>query len=206
MRSGHKIPAGSTESDAIRDDLLKEAAITSGKIRVTKLDAARRQLRTAISLWFTEGDPVAIHTLVYAAHEIIHRLFRLRGHRDLMFDSAVVKDEYRGEFARYLKEDANFFKHAKTDATAERTFNPLANDLFLLVSLVGLHRMGEPLGDEEGAYWLWLSIHHSKWFHQDLIKNAFPDDRLDQLRQIKRRDFFEAYLLLRREATEARRA
>ena len=35
----------------------------NAKITVTKLDAARRQLRTAIRLWFEEGDPVSIHTL-----------------------------------------------------------------------------------------------------------------------------------------------
>ena len=33
-------------------------------IVVTKLDAARRQLRTAIRLWFQEADPVSIHTLL----------------------------------------------------------------------------------------------------------------------------------------------
>ena len=33
------------------------------KIRIGKLDAARRQLQAAITLWFNDGDPVAIHYL-----------------------------------------------------------------------------------------------------------------------------------------------
>jgi hypothetical protein len=33
-------------------------------IRITKMDAARLQLRTAIRLWFADGDPIAIDTLV----------------------------------------------------------------------------------------------------------------------------------------------
>jgi hypothetical protein len=47
---------------------------TESKIKITKMDAAKRQVRTAIKLWFMEEDPVSIHTLVSAAHEIIHTL------------------------------------------------------------------------------------------------------------------------------------
>jgi hypothetical protein len=49
------------------------------KIVVTKLDAARRQLKTAIKLWFEDGDPVAIHTLIVAAYEIIDILAGAKG-------------------------------------------------------------------------------------------------------------------------------
>ena len=41
------------------------------KIRVSKLDAARRQLDCAIELWFAGKDEVSIHTLAAAAHQII---------------------------------------------------------------------------------------------------------------------------------------
>jgi hypothetical protein len=109
-------------------------------IKITKLDAARRQLRTAINLWFEEGDPVSIHALVYSAHEIIHRLYRNQGGTELMFDSSFIKDEHRGEFGKLIKEDANFFKHAERDAAPDETrdFNPLANILFLSMAVTGL--------------------------------------------------------------------
>jgi hypothetical protein len=42
------------------------------KVAITKLEAARRQLRVAISLWFQDGDEVSIHTLACTAHEIIN--------------------------------------------------------------------------------------------------------------------------------------
>jgi hypothetical protein len=41
------------------------------KLPVTKLDAARRQLETAITLWFHEADPVSIHALTGAAHNLL---------------------------------------------------------------------------------------------------------------------------------------
>ena len=49
------------------------------KVAITKLDAARRQLWVAISLWFQDGDEVAIHTLACAAHQIIHDINQHRG-------------------------------------------------------------------------------------------------------------------------------
>jgi hypothetical protein len=47
-------------------------------LRIGKLDAARRQLQTAIALWFDERDPVAIHTLSVAAYEIVHTISKQR--------------------------------------------------------------------------------------------------------------------------------
>src|SRR5205814_1397104 len=45
---------------------------TFTKIPITKLEAARRQIETAITLWFSESDPVSIHTLVSAAHRLVY--------------------------------------------------------------------------------------------------------------------------------------
>jgi hypothetical protein len=65
--------------------------IPSQPITVSKLDAARRQLRAAIRLWFQGEDPVAIHTLISAAHEIVHTLFKRAGLHGLMFDTDTSK-------------------------------------------------------------------------------------------------------------------
>jgi hypothetical protein len=48
-------------------------------VRLGKLEAARRQLETAIKLYFADGDEVSIHTLTGAAYPLIrdineHRL------------------------------------------------------------------------------------------------------------------------------------
>ena len=48
---------------------------------VTKIDAARRQLATAIDLWFNDKDAVSIHTLAYAAYDVIHGLSKRRGRK-----------------------------------------------------------------------------------------------------------------------------
>ena len=48
---------------------------------VTKIDAAVRQLNCAVELFFENGDPVPIHTLVCAAHLIVHDINRAQGGR-----------------------------------------------------------------------------------------------------------------------------
>src|SRR5262245_42997551 len=57
--------------------------------RVSKLDAARRQIRTAIRLFFEDGDTVSIHTLTSAAEELL---------RDFLIDAgkkSPIRESFR---------------------------------------------------------------------------------------------------------------
>ncbi len=77
-------------------------------ITISKLDAASRQLQTAISLWFTSDDPVSVHALAFAAYEVLHTISKKRNsyRRDLLFDSDLIKDEYRADFNKAVKKHA----------------------------------------------------------------------------------------------------
>ncbi|MEO8631598.1 MAG: hypothetical protein ABI612_26410 [Betaproteobacteria bacterium] len=46
---------------------------------ITKLDAAKNQLATAIWFYFEDRDPISVHTLATAAAEIIDRLCDANG-------------------------------------------------------------------------------------------------------------------------------
>lgn len=178
------------------DDLFAKPEEVPGLRRVTKIEAARRQLGAAIELWFRDGDAVSIHTLVYAAHEIIHRAFRRRGFRGLMFDSPVIRDEHREAFNLFLKEDANFFKHAEReqDEAAYIDFHEGRNVLFLVVCTHGLQRMGEALTDVESAFIFWIYLQFPEWFPEDVAKETIPIERLNKLRSLTKLNFFEAYM------------
>jgi hypothetical protein len=164
------------------------------KITVTKTDAAQRQLRTAIRLWFTGGDPVAIHTLAAAAHEIIHRLFKLKGLHGLMFDTDIIKDEYRSDWAKLIKAPASFFKHADRYPNSTFEFNPEANWGLLMAGVHGLHRMGEPRGLEESAFMYWMRIERPHLFRpKEVSGDRIPIDPFDQLRGVPLDQFFQAF-------------
>ena len=166
----------------------------SAKIEVTKLDAGKRQLRSAIRLWFYDGDPVSIHTLLSAAHEIIHRLYRNKGLENLVFDTDIIKDEYRGEWAKLLKQAPNFFKHANQDSDATLSFNPSVNDLLPMFLIQALCDMGEELDLPERAFVYWTRIHQPELFKSGV--RVPPDEALKQLRGVDKKEFFKASELL----------
>lgn len=171
-------------------------------LKITKLEAARGQLRSAIELWFSESDAASIHTLACASHEIIHDICRQRGISDLIYDSTVIKDEYRGYVVPLLKRNANFFKHARNDSDKTIEFDPKLSSLFMFVSIVGLQRIGEPVGDVEDAFIYWNKLHNDTWFSQIAGNDAVPVDMINKLRGIPKQDFLKVFLGAKRNRVE----
>ncbi|AHF94128.1 hypothetical protein OPIT5_06100 [Opitutaceae bacterium TAV5] len=86
-----------------------------GKLPVTKLDAAVRQLETAITLWFADGDPVSICTLSAAAHEIIDSLNAGFGGSPTMLQGHNIRPEMKDLALALFRQSPNFFKHGGKD-------------------------------------------------------------------------------------------
>ena len=169
------------------------------KLTISKLEAAQRQLRTAITLWFTGGDPVSIHTLAYAAYEIIHAVSkRLNpGRRDLLFDSLVVKDQYRNEFNLLLKKHANFFKHGNRPEEEKTEFPPAASDLFIIYSILGLSTCSVARSDEEGAFMAWTHIHNPNFLTEKgrkMLGDALAVEELREIRLLQKNEFFQTVM------------
>jgi hypothetical protein len=130
-------------------------------LKISKLDAARRQLRTAITLWFNDDDPVAIHALAFASYEILHAVSKKRdpNRRKLVFDSDLFPEEFRKELKIGFKKAAHFFKHADRDPEAIIEFNPIMSECFIIFAITALQVCGESIGVEEIAFLLWIHIH-----------------------------------------------
>lgn len=174
-------------------------------IMISKLDAARRQLATAITLWFEDRDPVSIHTLVYAAYEIIHAVSKQRNpnRRDLLFDSLLIKDEHRVEYVKFVKEHANFFKHALNDGNAVIEFRPVLSQMFFLMAILGVELCGEQKNTEESAFMWWQYINKPDWLTENgkkLVSDTIPADGIAHLRARPKSEFLEAFKIARRMA------
>ena len=103
-------------------------------LKVAKLDAARRQLDTAIRLYFAQGDPVSIHTLAGAAYQLLDDLIAKHGGPE-GFKDLLLKWAKPGSVdlvRQRLNEAQNFFKHADRDHEGVLDFRPEATELFLL--------------------------------------------------------------------------
>lgn len=126
-------------------------------MKISKADAAQRQLDTAIELYFAESDPVAIHTLAAAAYELIKALRGRKGLPDEIADAIIPGRE--AEFRRLWNQAQNFFKHADRDGDALLEFDPAHTELRLYVAS---HYFGAlaPRTEAMLAFAVWYSMHN----------------------------------------------
>lgn len=85
-------------------------------VTLTRQQAARAEIDTAIELLFEGGSPVAIDVLAWAAVEMMRGIAEHRGLDT--FHGRIeerVRPEYLKEWRRIHKEHYNFFKHADRD-------------------------------------------------------------------------------------------
>lgn len=170
---------------------------------VTRLDAARRQLHTAIGLWLVDGDTVSVHTLAFAAFGIVSDLNRINKGPPLLLEATGIKPEKRDEFVYLLKRDANFFKHADgrvkrkkqqtPNATDAIEFTSELNELLMATAVKALIHLKQDISDKEKLFQLWYAIHrpdlHSDaWI--DLLQNS-SHVHVESLRLLKKQEFFD---------------
>ncbi len=170
-------------------------------ITITKLDAARRQLRTAIDLWFRDGDPVAIHTLAAASYQIIHDLNRRNKGPDLFLDSKFIKDKYRKTFKEDMKYASNFMKHAdrgKSGIATKLNFNPGLSEFFMLYAIFGLIYFKENLTTEEEAFKWWQMLHKPELLTksgQEFFHHGDVIEDINDIRTLAKPEFLECFYL-----------
>lgn len=112
---------------------------TDTEINISKLEAAKRQLETAISLYFAYQDPVAIHTLASAAYAILNDTSKIIGVNPRHSRSDFIQRARPGkekELNFYLKRYENFFKHADKDHDEIINFNPLSSEFVIFDSIL----------------------------------------------------------------------
>lgn len=86
-------------------------------IKLPKIEAARRQIESAIWLWFVDEDIVSVHTLTAAAHRLLLELARLWGETSIPLASAYLPPRTGRQKPRWNRDPATFFKNAKEDET-----------------------------------------------------------------------------------------
>ena len=167
------------------------------KLKITKIEAARAQLKTAIELWFHDGDPVSIHTLACASHQIINDINAITADGNLIFDSTVINDNKRKDWIKRIKADCNFFKHANNDATNIIEFDINTSEFYFMFSLKGLMNIGVVGNVAETAYFKWFMLHNPELVtelgNEHIIKSTPVD--ISEVKQFTRKEFFEAFCI-----------
>ena len=113
-------------------------------------------------LYFSEADPVSVHSLTAAAHSLLTDISVAQGNSPMLIDSLLKKyartEEALGEMRRHIRAAANFFKHAERDPAETYTFD-LRQTEFLLFD--ACHAYKELTGEFVpylAVYWAWFFL------------------------------------------------
>ena len=138
------------------------------KIKVSKLDAARRQILTAIRLYFNRGDIVSMHTLASAAFKITQNICDTsQDLPDSLTDwiDELVKPEAKKIVWNKLNETANFFKHADRDPEAVHEFYPEQTENMLSFAVYQYQQITGEWSPEIRLFSTWYMLHHPEAFN-----------------------------------------
>src|SRR5881394_2868805 len=88
-------------------------------LRLRKIDAAKRQIESAIWLWFVDADIVSVHTLTLAAHRILLQLSKTWGVNPLPLTTRCFPRRHDSITRSVIEQPDAFFKQAKSDEIYE---------------------------------------------------------------------------------------
>ncbi|MEO8044025.1 MAG: hypothetical protein ABI674_03885 [Spartobacteria bacterium] len=167
-------------------------------VKLTKLEAARRQIESAIWLWFVDDDHVSVHALAAAAHRLLLELAAVR--QKAAWPSSIAYLPATAPKARPVDagDAVMFFKYAKKDEIYE--LSEQWTELYLFDAIMAY----SSLADERGAsalmstFVLRFGVQRQDLFVPDAfsllerrVSKAFNLERLERLSKI---DFLKEFI------------
>jgi hypothetical protein len=168
------------------------------RLKLSKLDCARRQLELAIELFFLERDPVSIHTLAGAARQLLQDINKHRGGKPLMTEiealKGIVIPGKEEEVSRLFRKAENFFKHADRDPEATIDFSPEINELVLWEASAKYHEFTSETTPPMGAINIWFQVGHPELFTNEFLKQAQFKNAVLWVKSLNRIQFYKEIL------------
>jgi hypothetical protein len=175
-------------------------------LKISKLDAARRQLETAVTLYFHEADPVSIHTLAAAAYDVLRDLCRARGTALMIKDwvADYVKPEFVREIRDALNASQNFLKHADRDSDAILALEPGQAEFLLLDACWAYRRLASERLLILGVFEARASLTWASTFLTYDGMETIPSESRERWAGLSRQAFFDQFLSVAYEASVKR--
>lgn len=167
-------------------------------VRLTKLEAARRQIESATWLWFVGEDYVSVHTLAAAAHRLLLELAAVREESAWPYSCAYLPATPLPARRVDPSDAVMFFKYAKKDETYE--LSEQWTELYLFDAIMAY----SSLVDERGAsalmstFVLRFGVQRQDLFVPDafslLEKRVSKDFSLERLERLSKIDFLKEFI------------
>jgi hypothetical protein len=149
------------------------------RVLISKLDAARRQLETAIKLFFASGDFVSIHSLSYAAFTITRNLCD-QTNSPASFKKWLadhIHESQHEELFKRIGEAGNFLKHADRDPTAILEYIPAQYEMFMALAMKQYETITHEMTLPMTVFKVWFLMNHPGWLINEDLKKRAPQDR-----------------------------
>lgn len=151
--------------------------------KVSKIEAARRQLDTAIYLFFNDMDSISVYALVCASIDILKDLSKDRGLKLATEEfKNTIKPEYQGMFLKMINDPKNFFKHANQKPNSVLNFYPLTGEPLLFIACVTYAQFTNDSTRNMELMCLWEIIHNPQYIQSP----PGPDPLSDWLKKGKK--------------------
>lgn len=163
------------------------------RLTLDKLEAARRQLETAVDLWFSDGDEVAIHTLAAAGGDLLRGVAIAAGRPVTLAPERfleIIKPEHHTEVRRALRRSQNFFKHADRDSHETLEYETGEGDMRLLDACEAYRLMGTSPSPTLWAFETYAAFTWANHLLIDAVRGALPVDLSERIALLPRRDAF----------------
>ena len=154
-------------------------------VRIAKPDVVARQLATAVTFFFQKGDPVVIHTLIAAAHQILVDLGKTHGIGSTVKNTTGLSQSEVQEFLKTINYPFNFFKHADRDSDGQINIGPLLllTQDFIMDAVIMLQRLTGDIPLEAKIFWHWFVSKYPQEFD-----NLPEDGAIAKMQQLRMAD------------------
>lgn len=139
-------------------------------MEISHLDAAKRELETAVRLFLNYGDPVSIHLLGHSSLDMLRNLGNKQGINSFVFDEMVnmVKKPRQKEFIDAIRAPGNYFKHVDKGQKDTITFPPETTEYLLYDASLIYEKLTKERYALFQAFILFFGITHKNAFYKNI--------------------------------------
>jgi hypothetical protein len=146
--------------------------------KLTKLEAARREINAAIRTYFNDEDPIAIHALAAGGTQIISDLGKKKG-LQLGIESGIkhIRSERQKEFRDMMREPQNHIKHAdrKGDEDKILEYRPATIEFYLYLGAGGYQDYTGTDTPETRVFMWWFTACNPELLNEPVQKSQVED-------------------------------
>jgi len=162
-------------------------------ISVSKIEAANSQLKTAIILYFNNGDPVSTHTLSAAGFNVLNDINNKSTEdystlRELFLDSLINKAKDTKSVITKIRAPENFFKHADNDPEGLLSFASSQTAYLIFDAVILYSNITKSSNPFFTLFTYWMAWDNPEMFDlPEVLKSSFDQS-------ITKQEFYEQFL------------